>query len=85
MKTFTEAWKEYTNKVYNDWNALPEEQRKQLFMAFHAGAVVVLGMMCEIASNDDLPRKEKERLMTSLKKEVLSRTEEFTDQNEKRN
>lgn len=73
MKTFTKEWKRYLDTVYPEGTT--DEQRKQVYLAFHAGAISMFAMMCEIASDGDDTQAERTSKMSALRNEIRQNCE----------
>ena len=79
---FIDQWKRYLETVYPE--GVVEEQRKQLYLAFHAGALMMYSQMLDCVKaggNEDVSQDR----IRALFDEVKSNCEAVTDQITKRN
>lgn len=77
----TEAFKDYVKRVYAG-ETLDGEQYKQVWLAFHAGAVVWLGLMLKLADKFRNDPDGGAMELSRLRKMLFDNCEEFTKQSQ---
>jgi hypothetical protein len=78
MTKFNDDWKHYMETVYPE--GMVEEQKKQVYLAFHAGAVVMLTSILEAVRDNEGDMKASMGAITKLKEEVFGGCDDFCNQ-----
>ena len=78
MKKLNDEWLRYRNTVYHG-EVLQEEQHKQLYMAFWAGALACFGALHTMAKDKHLTDDERAKQAEALRDEIFKACDDFIE------
>lgn len=81
---FNKEWLRYLAEVYGENYEFDLEQKKQLFMAFHAGGLACFRQMVEISHTGE-PDTIRQARLNSFRDEIFKACSSFCEIAEKRN
>lgn len=84
MKTIGEEFKRYIDGVY-EGEILNEEQSKQVYMAFYAGALSCYSLMSRMAAIPNQTPEQQKVMLKKLRDDIFQACEDYIQQGETRN